>query len=43
VAGTSYDVLVRRTTAQGTQLLTCRAAQENPVPAYDVMGVKRTE
>jgi len=43
VAGASYEVLVRRTTGRSTQLLTCRAEQENPVPAYHILGIRRTE
>jgi hypothetical protein len=43
VAGTAYDVWVRRTAGESTQLLTCRAVLENPVPAYDVIRVRRAE
>ena len=43
VAGTAYDVWVRRTAGESTQLLTCRAVRENPVPAYDVIRVRRAE
>lgn len=43
VAGASYEVLVRRTTGRATHLLTCRAEQENPILAYHILGMKRTE
>lgn len=43
VSGTAYDVVVRRTTGESTQLLTCRAVRENPTPAYDVLRVHRAE
>lgn len=42
VSGTAYDVLVRRTAGE-SHLLTCRALQENPVPAYDVRRVAKAE
>jgi hypothetical protein len=40
VGETSYDVVVRRSTAPATALLTCKAVRENPVPAYDVVQVR---
>ena len=43
VSGTAYDVLVRRTAGESTQLLTCRALRENPVPAYEVLRVEQAE
>jgi hypothetical protein len=41
VAGTAYDVLVRREPGQERHLLTCRASKENPVPGYRVVGITR--
>jgi hypothetical protein len=43
VSGTAYDVVVRRTTGESPQLLTCRAVNENPAPAYEVLRMKRAE
>jgi hypothetical protein len=40
VGETSYDVVVRRSTAPATALLTCKTVRENPVPAYDVVQVR---
>jgi hypothetical protein len=43
VDGTSYDVVVRCTQTEATQLLTCRAARENPAPTYEVVRIRRSE
>jgi hypothetical protein len=43
VDGTSYDVVVRCTQTEATQLLTCRAARENPAPTYEVVRLRRSE
>ena len=40
VDGAAYDVLLHRTT-EGTALLTCKAARENPLIRYDVVRVRR--
>ena len=39
VAGTPYDVRVRRSLAEERHQLTCRARRENPYPAYDVVEI----
>lgn len=41
VAGTPYDVRVRRTAGEELHQLTCRARRTNPVPAFDVVEVSR--
>jgi hypothetical protein len=39
VAGTPYDVRVRRTAGDESHQLTCRAHRTNPVPAFEVVEV----
>jgi hypothetical protein len=39
VAGSTYEVLVRRTTPDEVHQLTCRAPRSSPVPAYDVVAL----
>jgi hypothetical protein len=41
VAGTAYDVRVRRSQDDARHRLTCRATRDNPVPAYDVEALSR--
>jgi len=41
VAGTPYDVLVRRTVGDERHLLTCRAVRQNPTPTHEVVDVRR--
>jgi hypothetical protein len=41
VAGTPYDVLVRRTAGEHPHLLTCRAARAQPAPVLEVVSVSR--
>ena len=39
VAGTTYDVRVRRSTGEDAHRLTCRAVRSEPAPAFEVLSV----
>jgi hypothetical protein len=41
VAGTAYDVRVRRSQGEQLHRLTCRAGRDNPVPEHEVLDVRR--
>jgi hypothetical protein len=41
VAGTTYDVVVRRSHTAEEHLLTCRARRAEVAPTYDVLAVTR--
>jgi hypothetical protein len=41
VAGTTYDVVVRRSRTEQEHLLTCRARRAETAPTYDVLSVTR--
>jgi hypothetical protein len=41
VAGTSYDVVVRRGSTRERHQLTCQAAHTHPIPTFDVVSINK--
>jgi hypothetical protein len=39
LAGTAYDVLVRRTVSEERHRLTCQAVRDSPIPSYEVVSL----